>query len=74
MTWNVEYGKVTKSITNPAGKSIASVKRKIEESKAFLEGLKEAKEKDRRRGKPVELMKNLCSSILVSFHSNPSVY
>lgn len=47
VTWTVEYGKVTKSIADPAGKSIASVKSEIEESKAFLDGLKKAKEKDR---------------------------
>lgn len=47
VTWTVEYGKVTKSITDPGGKSIASVKSEIEESTAFLDGLKKAKEKDR---------------------------
>lgn len=47
VSWSVEYGKTTKYISDPKGTTIASVKEEIEKSKAFLDGLKKAKEKDR---------------------------
>ena len=45
VSWSVEYGKVTKAITDPKGATIQSVKEEIERSKAFLDGLKKAKDK-----------------------------
>ncbi len=46
VSWSVEYGKVTKAITDPKGTTIQSVKEEIERSKAFLDGLKKAKDKN----------------------------
>lgn len=46
VSWTVEYGKVTKAITDPKGTTIRSVKEEIERSKAFLDGLKKAKDKN----------------------------
>ena len=46
VSWTVEYGKVTKAITDPKGTTIRSVKEGIEQSKAFLDGLKKAKDKN----------------------------
>lgn len=46
VSWSVEYGKVTKQIADPKGKTIQSVKEEIERSKEFLEGLKKAKDKN----------------------------
>lgn len=45
VSWSVEYGKVTKAITDPKGTTIQSVKEEIERSKAFLDGLKKSKDK-----------------------------
>ena len=45
VSWSVEYGKVTKAITDPKGATIQSVKEEIERSKAFLDGLKKSKDK-----------------------------
>ena len=45
VSWSVEYGKVTKTITDPKGTTIQSVKEEIERSKAFLDGLKKSKDK-----------------------------
>ena len=48
VSWRVRYGAVTKSITDPKESTIAKVKEEIERSKAFLDGLKKAKnDKDR---------------------------
>ncbi len=46
VSWSVEYGKVTKLITDPKGTTIQSVKEEIERSKPFLDGLKKAKDKN----------------------------
>lgn len=46
VSWSVEYGKVSKTITDPKGKTIQSVKEEIERSKEFLEALKKAKDKN----------------------------
>lgn len=46
VSWSVEYGKVTKQIADPKGKTIQSVKEEIERSKEFLDGLKKAKNKN----------------------------
>lgn len=45
VSWSVEYGKVTKAISDPKGTTIQSVKEEIERSKAFLDGLKKSKDK-----------------------------
>ena len=45
VSWTVEYGKVVKPISDPKGTTISSVKKEIEQSKAFLDGLKKAKDK-----------------------------
>ncbi|MBP5717481.1 MAG: Mov34/MPN/PAD-1 family protein, partial [Abditibacteriota bacterium] len=47
VSWRVKYGVVTRTIADPKGKSVASVKEEIEQSKAFLDGLKKAKGKDK---------------------------
>ncbi len=46
VSWTVEYGKTVKPITDPKGTTIASVKSEIERSKAFLDNLKKAKDKN----------------------------
>ncbi len=46
VSWSVEYGKITKPITDPKGTTIQAVKEEIERSKAFLDGLKKAKDKN----------------------------
>lgn len=46
VSWSVEYGKVSKPITDPKGKTIQSVKEEIERSKEFLDGLKKSKDKN----------------------------
>ena len=46
VSWTVEYGKTTKTITDPKGTTIASVKAEIEQSKGFLDTLKKAKDKN----------------------------
>lgn len=45
VSWTVEYGKTVKTISDPKGTTILSVKAEIERSKAFLDGLKKAKQK-----------------------------
>ena len=45
VSWTVEYGKVIKIISDPKGTVIRSLKEEIERSKAFLDGLKKAKDK-----------------------------
>lgn len=45
VSWTVEYGKVVKPISDPKGTVIRSIKEEIERSKAFLDGLKKAKDK-----------------------------
>ena len=46
VSWSVEYGRVTKAVTDPKGTTIRSVKEEIEKSKAFLDGLKKSKDKN----------------------------
>ncbi len=46
VSWTVEYGKTVKTITDPKGTTIASIKSEIELSKAFLDNLKKAKDKN----------------------------
>jgi len=46
VSWTVEYGKTVKPIADPKGTTIASVKSEIELSKAFLDNLKKAKDKN----------------------------
>ncbi len=46
VSWTVEYGKTVKTITDPKGTTISSVKSEIELSKAFLDNLKKAKDKN----------------------------
>ncbi len=46
VSWTVEYGKTVKPIADPKGTTIASVKSEIEMSKAFLDNLKKAKDKN----------------------------
>jgi len=47
VSWSVTYGKSTKYISDPKATTIASIKEEIEKSKAFLDALKKAKDKDR---------------------------
>ena len=43
VSWKVVYGTITKNVTNPKKTTIISVKKDIENSKAFLDSLKKAK-------------------------------
>ena len=45
VSWTVEYGKITKPVTDPEGISIGRMKSDIELSKAFADSLKKAKDK-----------------------------
>lgn len=45
VSWTVEYGKITKTVSNPKGTTIAKMKSDIETSKEFLEQLKKSKDK-----------------------------
>ena len=44
--WNVEYGKITKTVPDPQGISIGKMKSDIETSKEFLDSLKKSKDKN----------------------------
>ena len=46
VTWSVRYGDITKLVPNPKDTTIAKMKEEIEKSKAFLDALKKAKEKN----------------------------
>ena len=43
VSWSVTYGKVTKNISNPESDKVFVIKAEIEKSKAFLDGIKNAK-------------------------------
>lgn len=43
VSWKMEYGTITKSIPTPKKTTIISMKKKIEDSKEFMESLKKAK-------------------------------
>lgn len=47
VSWTVEYGKTSKYVTDPKGTTIAKIKEEIEKSKAFLDNLKKAKDKEK---------------------------
>jgi len=46
VSWTVEYGKVTKVVSDPKSITIAKIKTEIETSKEFLDALKKSKEKE----------------------------
>jgi PRTRC genetic system protein A len=46
VSWIVEYGKITKHVSDPKGTSIIKMKSDIESSKEFLDALKKAKDKN----------------------------
>jgi len=46
VSWSVEYGKITKAVTDAKGTSIGKMKTDIEQSKEFLDALKKAKDKN----------------------------
>ena len=46
VSWTVEYGKITKNVTDPKGMSIGKMKSDIEVSKEFTDSLKKAKDKN----------------------------
>ncbi|MCL2188262.1 MAG: hypothetical protein FWC16_04270 [Defluviitaleaceae bacterium] len=46
VSWTVEYGKITKNVTDAKGTSISKIKTEIETSKAFLDALKKDKDKN----------------------------
>ena len=46
VSWNVEYGKVTRIVQKPKETTIAKIKEEIEASKEFAEALKKAKDKE----------------------------
>ncbi len=46
VSWTVEYGKITKPVTDPKSTSIGKMKSEIETSKEFLDALKKAKDKN----------------------------
>ncbi len=43
ISWTVNYGKITKSVSNPGSDKVYDIKAEIENSKAFKEALKKAK-------------------------------
>ena len=43
VSWSVSYGKVTKTVTNPGSDKVYDIKAEIEKSKAFIDGIKKAK-------------------------------
>ena len=43
ISWTVNYGKITKSVSNPGSDKVYDIKTEIENSKAFKEALKKAK-------------------------------
>jgi len=45
VNWTVEYGKITKAVSDAKGMSIAKMKSDIETSKEFIDALKKAKDK-----------------------------
>jgi len=46
VSWTVEYGKITKTVSDPKGMSIGKMKSDIEASKEFTDNLKKAKDKN----------------------------
>ena len=46
VSWSVEYGKVTKNVSDPKNTSIAKMKTDIEMSKEFMDALKKSKDKN----------------------------
>ena len=42
ISWTVNYGKTTKSVSNPSSDKVYDIKDEIENSKAFKEALKKA--------------------------------
>lgn len=46
VSWTVEYGKISKTVTNPKETCIGSMKNSIENSKEFIDSLKKAKDKN----------------------------
>ena len=46
VSWHVRYGDIRKSVADPKTKTIATFKEEIEKSKAFMDGLKKAKNKN----------------------------
>ena len=46
VSWTVEYGKITKNVTDAKGMSVGKMKSDIETSKEFLDALKKAKDKN----------------------------
>lgn len=43
VSWTVNYGKISKSVSSPGSDKVYDIKAEIEKSKAFLEGIKKAK-------------------------------
>lgn len=46
VSWTMEYGKITKTVADPKGTGIAKMKAEIETSKAFVDALRKAKDKN----------------------------
>jgi PRTRC genetic system protein A len=46
VSWTAEYGKITKTVSNPKGTSIGKIKSEIETSTEFIEALRKAKDKN----------------------------
>jgi hypothetical protein len=46
ISWTVEYGKITKTVSDPKNTSVAKMKSDIEMSKEFVDALKKAKDKN----------------------------
>ncbi|MDR0963393.1 MAG: hypothetical protein LBM60_02110 [Clostridium sp.] len=46
VSWTMEYGKIVKTVSDPKATSIGKMKAEIETSKAFLDSLKKAKDKN----------------------------
>ena len=46
VSWSVEYGKITKTVSDAKGTSVSKMKTDIEKSKEFMDALKKAKDKN----------------------------
>ncbi len=47
VSWSVEYGKITKQVSDPKGTTVGKMKAQIEQSKEFLDSLKKIKTAER---------------------------
>ncbi len=79
VSWKMVYGTITKNIANPKKTTIASMKKEIENSKAFLDSLKKAKGEIECKVTPTvtakkkgvaSAYKGMCTSVTEAIKSN----